>query len=589
MSLRPASLARAGAAALLAVLALILLQACRKRPNVSVVVDVPSSIADATKWVEIGAYGGVSCNALAPLLPGGIPPEGAAARVAFEPTRPSPPLGDLPKAKYAFAAVGKDASCGVIAIGCRDVDVRVDTSVDIPLVATQGAGPCPAGASCLEARCVPGADNGDPALGANCSMELVGAGPLGDPLIVAGGVVSAPAIAANASGFVVAYREYDPFGGQARVTLIQIDNGGGATPLPVTVLPDRCPSGDESDAIGLAFSPDFAAGLAAVSRAPCNPKPTGIDFLQLDGNGNVASSGFEGKGSLRRILSPAHALAFDKTRGDFLLAFVEDKKTANVVFASGNHLEAQTAIAFGGGGAKTGAWVAASDGARAFLAAGSGNVGGGDAGMAGDLLDAGDAGDAGDAAPPPPPPNDGGSTGATLRLQILPASADVTTLATAPLVDVFPGTWASVIAVGQRVIVASDTTSPGKQVAFRIYENGTQKTSDGITIDGVGKVPYADIALVQDRMFFAVEKVASAPAVSTITLFAYTQATTTPTLKRRFVLGSDSRVPPVTAVRDGQLAVSASETRVAVAWTTGKTLTDKDALGGYALFACSAR
>ena len=114
--------------------------ACRKKPNVGVVVDVPSGIADATKWVEIGAFGGTSCNALASLLPGGIPPEGAAARVAFEPGKSSPALGDLPKAKYAFAAVGKDVNCGVIAIGCRDVDIGVETTVDIPLQAAPGAG-----------------------------------------------------------------------------------------------------------------------------------------------------------------------------------------------------------------------------------------------------------------------------------------------------------------------------------------------------------------------------------------------------------------------------------------------------------------
>ena len=48
-----------------------------------------------------------------------------------------------------------------------------------------------------------------------CSLALVGAGPLGDPLVQNGGVASAPAIAATANGFLLAYREYDPLGGQA--------------------------------------------------------------------------------------------------------------------------------------------------------------------------------------------------------------------------------------------------------------------------------------------------------------------------------------------------------------------------------------
>jgi len=116
-----------------------------------------------------------------------------------------------------------------------------------------------------------------------------------------------------------------------------------------------------------------------------------------------------------------------------------------------------------------------------------------------------------------------------------------------------------------------------------------QKASDGIVVDGAGKVAYADIALVQDRMFFAVEKVGTTPNPSIISVYAYAQATTTPALKRRVVLNDDSRIPTLTAVRDGLVAIAASDTRVAVVWTAGKTLTDKDAVGGYAVFACSAR
>ncbi len=585
-------LSRAGAAALAGLAACCALAACRKKPNVGVVVDVPSSIADQTKWVEIGAFGGTTCNALASLLPGGIPVEGAAARVAFDRAGPSPALGDLPKAKYAFAAVGKDVNCGVVAIGCREVDVGIETTVDIPLNPSQGAGPCPPGASCVQARCVAGSNNGDPALGADCSMDLVGAGPLGDPLIAAGALTSAPAIAAVANGFLIAYREYDPFGGQAVVTFIKIDNGGGATPGPRTVLPDRCPGGDEGDPLGMSFAQDLSAGLAVVSRAPCAPKPTGIDFLQIDGTGTVAASGFEGKGTPRRILSTAHSLAYDKTGGDFLVAFVEDKKTANVVFASGNRLEQKPGIRFGGNGTMTGAWVASSDGARAFLAAAiGGDTSVLDAG-AGAPVDGGDGGDDGSVdsgPPPPPPPADSGTAGSTLRLQILEGTADLATLASTPILATFPGTWGSVVAVGQRVIVASDTAGVGKQVAFRIYENGAQKTSDGIVVDGSGKVAYADIALVQDRLFFAVEKVGTLPNPSTISVYAYAQATTTPTLKRRVNLSDDSRIPTLAAVRDGQVAIAASETRVAVVWTAGRSLTDKDAVGGYAVFACSAK
>ena len=137
--------------------------ACRKKPQVSLEVDVPSALADQTTWIEVGVFGGTSCNTLLPMLPGGIPVEGATGRLAWERDKPAPTLGDLPKSRYAFAAVGKDANCGVIAAGCTDVDVNVETSVAISLQPVNGgAAPCPAGARCLEARCIPGSDNSLP-------------------------------------------------------------------------------------------------------------------------------------------------------------------------------------------------------------------------------------------------------------------------------------------------------------------------------------------------------------------------------------------------------------------------------------------
>jgi len=40
-------------------------------------------------------------------------------------------------------------------------------------------------------------------------------------------------------------------------------------------------------------------------------------------------------------------------------------------------------------------------------------------------------------------------------------------------------------------------------------------------------------------------------------------------------------------VRDGRIAVLATDTRVMVAWTTEESLTFNDPTGGYALFACT--
>jgi hypothetical protein len=48
-----------------------------------------------------------------------------------------------------------------------------------------------------------------------------------------------------------------------------------------------------------------------------------------------------------------------------------------------------------------------------------------------------------------------------------------------------------------------------------------------------------------------------------------------------------TRISGISTVRDGSVAVAASDTRVAVVWTTAKVLGQNDAAGGYAVFACT--
>ncbi len=564
------------AAAAAFVLALSWQAGCRNKPQVSLEVAIPSAISDKTKWIEIGVFGGTSCATVSSLLPGGIPPEGSAARLAFDRKRTPPALGDLPKARYAFAAVGKDENCGVVAHGCTDVDVEVETSVAISLRAVNnGAQPCAGGTRCLSGRCVPGNDLSDPAIGADCSLDLLGAGPLGDPIGTGAILVSAPAVVPTASGFLIGYRQFDPSGGQAFGSFVLVDNSGGARAAPLHALSARCSSSDENDAMSMAFSSDNNAGLAVLSRAACNTNPSGTDQLLIDGTGMVGLTGFDGLGESRRLLSNAHALAYDAKGNHFLLAFTQDKE-AEIVFANGNKLEPGTPIKFGGQGPKTGAWVVVSDSVRAFLAAGTG----------GDLPLPADGGtDSG------PPTLDAGTGGSTLRLQVISASSDPSTLTATPVQSTFPGTWGSIAATGGLVVVASDGTNPTKQVTFRVFDAaGISAAPRGteIVVDGPGKIAYADVAISpdRDRLLFAIEK-ASPPTGSTIVLRAFTQATTTPVPKSPVFLSKDARIPTLGALRDGNIAVAATDTRVAVAWTTGKNLTDKDTVGGYALFACS--
>jgi hypothetical protein len=153
--------------------------ACNGKREVSFDVAVPSSLVSRTEWFEVGAFKDASCAALAPLLKNGVP-EGAAKRVAFRrDDRTTPRFGDLASGKYAFAAVAKGQDCAVIATGCSEADVGEDDSVLVSMTATpEPLGACGEGATCAAARCVPANDNADPSVGASCSLELLGAGPL---------------------------------------------------------------------------------------------------------------------------------------------------------------------------------------------------------------------------------------------------------------------------------------------------------------------------------------------------------------------------------------------------------------------------
>ena len=553
---------------------------CGSNPDVSFDIALPGDVASAATWIEVGVFQSATCAALGPMLGGGVPAEGARTRVAFRVKDPPPAVGDLPKAKYAFAAVAKDATCGVLATGCTDTDVNDDRNIAIQLRAVMGGGTCTAGAVCAGARCVPGSDNSDPNVGAGCSLQLLGAGPLGNPLTGSGAIVSAPAISATANGFLIAYREYDQFAGAARLSVIPIDNGGGAAIAQTRTL-ESCQSVEEADATGMAFS-DPNAGLIVMSRPACPPKPAGLDLLTIDATGAVVASGFEGRGEPARVLSNAHAIAWSPTLNQFLVTFTQ-QRVAQVALAPGNRLDQREAIAFGGLGPKTGGWVASTGSVVAFLSAGTGT------GITPppNPPDAGNEDlDGGEEAAAPPAPVDAGTSNAVLRLQVLSAREDIGTLPTITPAE-FHGTWGSVAALGGRVITASDGASSSKLVSFRIFENGARTAvADGFSTEGLGKVTYADLAFHQDHLFFAVEK-SLLPSSSSISLVMCDHATTTPSCMKKVYLPKDPRIPAMSTVRDGRVAVAASDTRVAVTWTTGRILTDKDPVGGYAIFACT--
>ncbi|WP_394837849.1 hypothetical protein LVJ94_13135 [Pendulispora rubella] len=527
--------------------------ACNRKPELSFTLHVPDGVRDQATWYEVGVFADAACPSGAQLS-AGIPTTGTRARVAFRSGTKTPPaIGDLPRGTYAFAAVAKKDDCTVLATGCSSLDVGDANEVSITLKAKETpSGACGEGTVCTNAQCTPSTDNDQPSVGAGCSLELVGAGPLGNPLGSAGTIMSYPAIVPTEKGFLVAYREYDAIQGRSRLTFAPIDSGGGLGTLVTQDLPDRCNTAEEADAVGLAYEKD--RGLAVVARALCNDK-AGFDLLAVDAAGTITKQGAETGAfvaSARLSLSSAHAVAKAPSGKDFFVAGLKDGQallstTNDVQFAQ------STPVSVGGAAPHSDAWVATSNAATAVLSAAQ-SAGAADAGA-----------DAGKES--------------VLRLQMV-AGASVGNL---PQPLEIPGTWGSMALQGTRLVVASNGNTAGRSVVFHVFDLGKNvpTVEDGFNTEALGKVSFADVAYNKAHAFFAVEQPGA------ITIVAYDQmATDTPTFLREEQLALNPRVPALAQVRDGRLAIAATDTRVAVVWATARTLTEHDPTGGYAVLAC---
>ncbi len=542
--------------------------ACKGNRDIGLEITVPSDLVSSTAWFEVGAYKDASCAAVLPMLANGVP-EGATARVAFRRQDASgPKFGNIPNGKYVFAAVARDEECAVLAMGCNEEDVGDVDKVTIRMDAIdEPTGKCTVGASCQAAKCVPANDNSDPSVGAGCSLELLGAGPLINSAGGQGTLLSAPAIAATSAGFAIVYRELDPNGGGARLILLPIDSAGGALTPEKPGLPDRCATSDETDGIGLVMKDD--SGMIALARAPCGGKPA-LELLNftatIDGAPGVTIGKFLVSTSprdARVTLGPARASALRPGGG--LVVFTEGgvARVANMDPQKGIVEPSGT---FGGTTGITDAWIAANDKVLALLAAGTGGT----------------------------IPTDGGAdTGdpigeeSTLRLLTLPANTPVDTISAAQSAPrapvVFPGTWASIASLAGRVIVLSDGTGPGRSVTYRAFDLNRDTPSDtsGFSVEGAGKVTAGDVTIVGNRAYFAALKQGA------IGLHVYDNASTTLTPLRSISFGREPRISAINTVRDGRVSVAATASRVAVAWTTAKVLGANDPAGGYAVFGCT--
>ena len=186
--------------------------------------------------------------------------------------------------------------------------------------------------------------------------------------------------------------------------------------------------------------------------------------------------------------------------------------------------------------------------------------------------------------------SDSGSTasGQSLRLLLAqPAGIDLAQINAAtgspstPIV--IPGTWGSIAAFGKRAIVLSDAGSGSRAATYRAYDLGGRDPTDtnGIVTESSGKATTGDVAIQGDRAYFALLKPGG------VSLSVYANATTTLSALRHVSFANETRIPSVGNVRDGRVAIAATDRRVAVVWTTATTLQQNDTTGGYAVFACT--
>ena len=553
-------------------------EACAGKKDVSLEIQLDKGLVGDVVWFEVGAFRDSSCAAVSPMLADGLP-QTASARVAFRRDAPATPtFGDLDRGKYAFAAVARAEDCGVLATACSEVDVASSSSVSLNMRATDApTGACGKGAVCQAARCVPASDNQDPSVGTQCSLELLGAGPLALSL-GAGASLSAPAISSTPSGFIIAYKEIDSSGATARITALPIDPAGGALTPGTAALKGRCAT-DETDGVGLVLN--GADGKIILARSACGAKPA-LEVLSFsttpEATINQTFLPAESSTVQKFALSNAHVSA---TRaGSNVVVYTEDGAAKIASVLPGAAIDLKAAGTFGGTVGITGAWVATSDKVLAALAAGPPSSsepipdGGLDGSNEGGASSSGGAGGGGDATP-------------TLSLVMVPPDTAANAfdanaaLPRAPLT--FPGLWGAVAALGSRVIVVSDGGGP-RSVSYRTFDLGRTDVGDsnGFSVEGGGVVTTADVTMIDNKVYFAALKPGG------VSLHVFANATTVPIPLREIAFAKEPRIPSVAGVRDtGRVAVAATSSRVAVAWTTAKTLTNNDSTGGYAVFACT--
>ena len=460
-------------------------------------------------------------------------------------------MGNLASGRYGFAAIARRADCGVLAAGCTTVDVSSARAIDITLDdnTAPDASACTNGLVCNGARCVPPTSGDDPSAGAGCSMVLVGAGPLPDALD-GGPFVTAPGIVPLANGgFLIAYMEYLDVDGTTRLTVQPIDTGGGALAPNQQTLDGHCAGQSKIDAAGLAMG--TTGGLVVLSRPPCaadgGPTASGFELFPLDATGNVLKRNIFQNGTGPTVALSTHALTPSASPGFLVAANVSGAATL-LHTPDGAKILAQTTVAFGTP-QDTAARVVRTPSTTAVEVDG-------------------------------PSVGDAGISGSVARVYLAPGGSDPTSLGS-PVHQVQANVTALTV-VDKRAFLITNGAGKGEDVALRGYDIGTAGpvVSGGFSAALTTTVLALDAAGAQNRVFVAIEQQDSV-GIAIID----GASSTSPQLLRRVDLASDIRIPK--SAHDGPVAIAATATRVAITWAAHKeALTDGEAVGGYAVFAC---
>ncbi len=542
-----------GALALTALVSAVAVGAACGTPQVSLTVRIPSAQLAETKWIELAAIPG-GCLSSAQLA-GGIPAAGPVVRLGYAVDQQAPAIGDLPSGDYGFAAVARRADCGVVAAGCTNIDITRKREVVVDLTATKDpdAAKCSFGEVCNGGRCLPPSNNTDPAIGEGCTMQLMGAGPL--PNAISGApFLTAPAVVPTTNGFLIAYGEFPAVDGSAacqtgnpclRADLLPIDSGGGALPPIQKTLDGYCDSPNPPDPAALTMND--AGGLLVFARPPCNGK-SGLEQLSLDPAGAVKARSQFLNANAPTIALSSHGATGATAKNQSLVALRSNGLSA--LFVTDGSAVANLVSAFGVT-ADTSLSIARGATALGIRLQGPGSGGG-------------DAGPSGNAA----------------KIYVVSASPDPKSQGA--LVDEVTSTRSAIAASGARVFLVADAAATPQELAFATYDLGKPTA----TAEGTFSLPTEDpllaldAAATKDRLFVATEQTGNL-SVSVID----GASSTTPSFMRRVDFASDARIPAT--YRDGAVAITATDSRVAVVWVSRKTaLGANDTPGGYAVFAC---